>query len=92
MDLVTGYITDAPAGPGSLRLPGARTAVVVCATVGLLTTVTAIVLSVLPPESEPNKALAVAKVLGGTLLVMASGVLVYAFGRRRARAQGSLPR
>jgi amino acid transporter len=68
---------------GALRLPGGATAVVVFALVGLATTLGAIVLSLIPPESEPNKPLAVAKVLGTTALVLGSGVLVYARGRRR---------
>lgn len=59
--------------------------VVSCAMIGLVTTMGAIVLSLVPPESEPDKALAVAKVLGTTLLVMGSGVLVYALGRPRTR-------
>jgi glutamate:GABA antiporter len=68
---------------GALRLPGGAVAVVVFAVVGLATTLGSIVLSLIPPESEPNKPLAVAKVLGTTALVLASGVLVYARGRRR---------
>jgi glutamate:GABA antiporter len=73
-----------PAGASTLRLPGGPNAVVISALVGLVTTLGAIVLSLVPPESEPDKPLAVAKVLGTTLLVMGSGVLVYALGRARA--------
>jgi hypothetical protein len=65
--------------------------VVACAILGLCTTVSAIVLTLVPAESEPNKPLAVAKVVGATLVVLASGALVYTFGRpdRRGRARAS---
>ncbi len=78
-------LARAPAGAGTLRLPGGAAVVQVFALVGLVTTLGAIVLSLIPPESEPDKPLAVAKVLGTTLLVMGGGVLVYALGRARAR-------
>lgn len=67
----------------ALRLPGGTPAVVACAIVGLLTTVAAIVLGLIPPETEPNRVLAAAKLIGATLAVMAAGVAVYALGRRR---------
>jgi glutamate:GABA antiporter len=70
---------------GTLRLPGGAPAVVAFALIGLLTTLGAIALSLIPPESEPDKPLAVAKVLGTTLLVMGGGMLVYALGRAHAR-------
>jgi amino acid transporter len=69
---------------GSFHLPGGRPAVVACALLGLFTTIGAIVLVLVPPDSEPNKPLAVAKVVGATLAVMGSGALVYALGRERA--------
>jgi amino acid transporter len=76
-------LARAPAGEGALRLPGGAAVVQVFALVGLVTTLGAIGLSLVPPESEPNKPLAVAKVLGTTLLVMGGGVVVYALGRPR---------
>ena len=77
-------LAGAPAPAETLRLPGGPSVVVIFALVGLVTTLGAILLSLIPPELEPNKPLAVAKVLGTTLLVMGSGVLVYALGRARA--------
>jgi amino acid transporter len=71
-------------GGQALRLPGGPAAVVAFALVGLATTLGSIVLSLVPPESEPNKPLAVAKVLGTTALVLGAGILVYARGRRAA--------
>ena len=82
-------LAHAPAIPGTLRLPGGPTAVVAFSLLGLVTTTSGILLSLVPAESEPNKPLAVAKVLGTTLLVLGSGVLVYALGRKRARGLAS---
>jgi amino acid transporter len=73
-----------PAGPGVVRIPGGRPAAVVVGVIGLATTVASIVLAVFPAADEPRKALAVAKVVGVTLALLASGVAVYATGRRRA--------
>jgi amino acid transporter len=80
-------LAGAPATPGTLRLPGGSAAVVAFSLIGLVTTIGAILVSLVPPESEPDRPLAVAKVLGTTLLVMGSGGLVYALGRNRARAR-----
>jgi amino acid transporter len=56
--------------------------VVPLATIGLLTTIGAIALAVLPAPEEPHKALAVFKVVGGTAALVAAGALAYAKGRR----------
>lgn len=56
------------------------------ASVGFLTTVFSIVLAALPAPDEPNPTLAVAKVVGGTLLIVGAGVVTYVLGRRRAAA------
>jgi len=45
-----------------------------------------IVASVVPDPSEPNKVLAVAKVISFGLLLLGGGVLLYIAGRRSARA------
>jgi len=74
-----------PAGPGVIRVPGGRPVAVLAGAVGFLTTAASIVLSFFPAEDEPHKALAVAKILGLTLLSTGSGVVVYAFGRWRSR-------
>jgi amino acid transporter len=79
-------LAGAPASGETLRLPGGAPVVVGFALVGLAATLGAILLGLVPPESEPDKPLAVAKVLGTTLLVMGGGVLVYALGRARARS------
>jgi hypothetical protein len=44
------------------------------------------VLATFPPDDEPNKALAVLKVLGLSAIMVAAGVALYASGRRREAA------
>jgi amino acid transporter len=75
-----------PPPPGTLRIPGGRATIIVLGTIGLLTTLGSMALAVIPAPEEPHKALAVTKVVGLTLLLMAAGVGVYLAGRRRAAA------
>jgi amino acid transporter len=71
---------------GELRLPGGRATVIATALVGLLATVGAIVLSLVPRADEPNQLLAVGKIVGMTALLLAGGAALYLNGtRRRAR-------
>ncbi len=46
-------------------------------------TAVAIGLAMIPAEDEPNKVLAVSKVVGLTALLLLGGALVYVTGRRR---------
>jgi hypothetical protein len=57
---------------------------VALAALGLTVTTVSIGLALIPAEDEPDKLLAVAKVAGLTILLVASGALVYFLGRRRA--------
>jgi glutamate:GABA antiporter len=70
--------------PG-FRIPGGSPAVAILGVVGLLTTLGSIGLSLVPAEDNPDKVLAVVKVVGLTLLMVAGGVIVYWRGKR-ARA------
>jgi glutamate:GABA antiporter len=72
-----------PAGPEVIRVPGGSPVAVALGALGFLTTAAAIGLALIPPESEPDKPLAVLKVAGLTLAMVLSGALVYAAGRRR---------
>lgn len=74
-----------PAGPGVIRVPGGRPVATLLGAIGFATTAASIVLSFLPAPDEPDKALAVAKIVGLTILSTGSGVVVYAWGRRRQR-------
>ena len=52
--------------------------------IGLLTTTATILLSVIPPADEPNKPLALLKIVGGTAALMAVGGWIYWAGKKRA--------
>jgi amino acid transporter len=75
-----------PAPPEVIRLPGGKPVAILLASIGLITTLFAIVLSVIPADNEPHKAMAVAKVLGSTALMVGAGVIVFWSGRLRQRA------
>jgi len=69
--------------PGFFRFPGARGMLAALGVVGLCTTLAAIVLSLFPAADEPNKPLAVMKVVGLTALMVGSGVGVFLLRTRR---------
>jgi len=73
-----------PAGRGVVRVPGGSSVAIALASLGILTTGAAILLACIPPDSEPNKPLAVVKVVGASLVLVAAGVAVYLAGRRQA--------
>lgn len=72
-----------PAGPDVIRVPGGRAVGVFLAGTGFATTVVSIALALIPAADEPNKVLAVTKVAGLTILLVAAGALVYYHGKRR---------
>ncbi len=72
-----------PAGPEVIRVPGGRSVAIVLAVIGFCTTTLTIGLALIPAAEEPNKALAVTKVAGLTILLVLGGALVYRAGRRR---------
>ena len=76
-------LQSVPAGPGVFRVPGGRPVAVGLAVLGLATTLATIGLSVLPPPDEPNKLLAVVKIVGLSGLLLGAGVVVYAGGKGR---------
>ena len=73
-----------PTGPEVTRVPGGRPVATVVALVGLTTTTLTIVLSVIPQPDEPNKSLALLKIVGGTAALLLLGAGIYAAGKRRA--------
>jgi amino acid transporter len=73
-----------PAGPDVIRVPGGKSVARLVATVGFLTTTLTIALSLIPQPDEPNKPLALLKILGGTGALVVVGVLIYMAGKRRA--------
>jgi len=74
-----------PAGPDVIRVPGGRLIAVAVAAVGFATTAFTIFLSLLPPPGEPNKALAVFKILGLTAVLLGIGVIIYQTAKAGAR-------
>jgi glutamate:GABA antiporter len=74
-----------PAEPGVIRVPGRKPVAIALAVVGMLTTTAVIVGSVIPDAGEPNKAFAVGKIIALSAVLLGGGVLLYFFGRRRAR-------
>lgn len=77
------FVKDQPEA-GTFAIPGGRATVVACGIVGTFTTLASMVLAVIPSADEPNKMLAVAKVLGLTLLMLALGAFAYRMGGRQA--------
>jgi amino acid transporter len=72
-----------PPGPGVIRVPGGRPVAIGVAVMGFTTTAISIVLACVPAADEPDKTLAVAKIVGASALLVAAGAVVYAAGRRR---------
>ena len=76
-------IQQEPAGPEVIRVPGGRRVAVLMGVLGLLTTIITSVLACIPATDEPNKFLAVVKVIGSSALLIAVGAAVYWMGRSR---------
>ncbi|HEY4960705.1 MAG TPA: APC family permease [Terriglobales bacterium] len=74
-----------PVEAGVIRVPGGKPVATALALVGVVTTLAVIVASVVPDPSEPNKVLAVAKVVFFSVLLIGGGMLLYAVGRTRSR-------
>ncbi len=75
-----------PAEPGVIRVPGGKPVAVALAVVGMLTTTAVIIGSLIPDASEPNKALAVGKIIALSAMLLGGGVVLYRTGRRRGRS------
>jgi amino acid transporter len=73
-----------PAGPEVIRVPGGSAVAKLVAALGFVTTTLTIVLSLIPQPDEPNKPLAILKIVGGTAALLLIGIWIYAAGRRRA--------
>jgi amino acid transporter len=77
----------APGGAPSIRIPGGGATIVIASAVGLLTTCVSMVLAAFPADDDPNKALAVLKILILNALMVGSGIAVFRIGGRRKNAQ-----
>jgi amino acid transporter len=75
-----------PAGPDVARVPGGKAVAIALAVLGFATTTASIVLACIPADDEPNKTLAIVKVVGSSAVLVLLGIAVYFNGRRRAQA------
>jgi amino acid transporter len=73
------------AGPEVRRVPGGKPVAIALASLGLASTTVTIVLSAIPGQDEPDKALAIAKVVGGSAVLVAAGIVVFLIGRYKGR-------
>jgi len=78
-----------PAGPEVFRIPGGKPMVISLAILGLTTTIISSILACIPPEDEPNKAMAVIKLLGSRGCLIAIGAIVYWLGTRRSQQRSA---
>jgi glutamate:GABA antiporter len=75
-----------PAGPEVRRVPGGKPVAIALASIGLVSTTVTIFLSAIPGDDQPNKTMAVFKVVGGTGLMVGTGLVVFLIGRYKGRA------
>jgi amino acid transporter len=76
-------LSGAPVPDGTPALPGGRPAAIVLGGLGFLTTAASLLLALMPPAGSANPGLDVAKVLGGTVLVLLAGTALYLRAARR---------
>ena len=81
-----------PVAPEVRRVPGGKPVAIVLASIGFVSTAATIVLSVIPGADETNKPLAVAKVVGGTMLLVGIGVGVFFFSRYKVAHESRFKR
>jgi amino acid transporter len=75
-----------PVEHGVIRVPGGKPVAIGLAVVGMMTTTAVIVGSVIPEASEPNKVLAVEKIIVLSVVLLGGGVVLYASGKRAREA------
>src|SRR6266705_2361158 len=71
-----------PVGPEVMRMPGGKPVAIFMAVLGLLTTAVSSILACIPPDEEPNKAFAVAKLLTSSGCLVGIGAVIYWLGKR----------
>jgi amino acid transporter len=76
-------LQSVPAGPEVIRVPGGAPVAIALASIGFATTTISIALAMLPANDEPNKPLAVIKIVGLTAAMIAVGVGLYVLGNRK---------
>jgi hypothetical protein len=74
-----------PAGPGVIRVPGGKPIALLLSVVGFTTALLTIALSFVPSPEEANPILATCKIIGGTVVLLAVGAILYWAGKRASR-------
>ena len=80
-------LQNEPAGPNIRRVPGKKPVACALAVIGFTATAATIALSLFPGADQPNKLLAVMKVVGATLVQLGLGIAIFTAERRRARRE-----
>jgi len=76
-------LQDEPVEHGVICVPGGKPVAIALACAGMLATTAVIVGSVIPDANEPNKTLAVGKIIVLSVVLLGGGVVLYWVGRRR---------
>jgi amino acid transporter len=74
-----------PAGPNVRRVPGKSPVAIALGLIGFVATGATIVLALFPGADQPNKLMAIAKVVGENLLLLGLGAAIFLMEQRRAR-------
>ncbi len=77
-------LQNEPAAPGVFRVPGGAPVARLLAAIGFVVTLAAIVLACVPADDDPNKLLAVIKIVGGSAVLVGAGAFIYYLGTRRS--------
>ena len=75
----------------TIRIPGGRPVATALAIIGFLSTGLTIVLSVIPSADEPNKPLAITKVLVSTAALIGIGIAIFLCSERKRRRPDTAP-
>src|ERR1700735_260641 len=73
-----------PPAPGIMQIPGGSTVAKAVGVLGFTSTLITIIFSVIPAQDDPHTTLAVAKILGLTILLLGAGAFVFIWGKSRA--------
>ncbi len=78
-----------PVEAGVIRIPGGKPVAIMLASLGFVTTCAVIVGSMIPDASEPNKIVAVGKVVVLSAILLGGGVALYAAGKHNSLRSAS---
>ncbi len=72
-----------PVDMSVMRIPGGKPVAILLASLGIFTTAVSSVLACIPPADEPNKFLAVTKIVASSALMISIGAFIYFLGKRK---------